>query len=93
MSLLGEVLQNVFISPFATAEEAFVGDDLEPIYSVDPMLLRVIKEVGALSTEIEVNAVCLSFHNVNSLYVFRLEGIYMSHNSCIYCIIKVQKQI
>ena len=29
----------------------------------------VVKDAGALSAEIEVNAVCFSFHNVNSLYV------------------------
>lgn len=90
-SLLREILKNVLVSSSATAEETFIGDNLEHIYSVDPMLLRVIKEAGALSTEIEVNAVCLSFHNVNSLYVFRSEGIYMSHNSYIYYTSKVGK--
>lgn len=61
-SLLGEIFQNVLIGSSATAEEAFVGDNLEHIYSVDPVLLRVVKDAGALSTEIEMYAGCSSFH-------------------------------
>lgn len=61
-SLFGEILQNVLVSSSATAEEAFAGDNLEHIHSVDPMLLRVVKDAGALSTEIEMYAGYSSFH-------------------------------
>ena len=68
-----------------------MGDNLEHIGSIDPMLIRVVKVAGALSTEVEMNAACFSFHHGNSIYVLHFEDIYTSHNSCIYYTSKVGK--
>jgi hypothetical protein len=90
-SLDWEILQQIVVPSAATAEETLIGDNLKHIDSVNAMLLRVVKETGALAAEAKMSTFCFSSHNVNSLYVLRFEGIYMSHNSCTYYTLKFGK--
>lgn len=83
-SLNGEIFKNVVVASAATAKKTFIGYDLCYIEPVDSMFFRVVKETGTLTAKTDLDAMLFLFLHVNSLYVFQLEGIYMSHNSCTY---------
>lgn len=54
-SLDWEILQQIVVSSAATAEETLIGDNLKHIDSVNAMLLRVVKETGALAAQAKMS--------------------------------------